>query len=105
MVAFSIMKREVSERSTVVAARDQVSSDLGGEVAILDLTGGVYYGLDEVGSRIWELVQKPIVIEQIQATIIEEYDADGERVEQDVRAFLQQLADEGLVEITDEASA
>jgi hypothetical protein len=51
-----IMNRELSERSTVVAVRDQVSSDLGGEVAILDLTGGMYYGLDAVGARVWELV-------------------------------------------------
>jgi hypothetical protein len=105
MVEFSVMKREISERSTVVAAKEQVSSDLGGEVAILDLTGGMYYGLDEVGARIWELIQEPIVIRQVQATIVEEYAADPIRVERDALAFLQQLADEGLVEITDEASA
>jgi hypothetical protein len=99
------MKREISERSTVVAAKDQVSSDLGGEVAILDLTGGVYYGLDEVGARIWELIQEPIVVDQIQATLVEEYAADRTRIRRDVLAFLQRLADEELVEVTDEVSA
>ena len=91
------MKREISERSTVVAAKDQVSSDLGGEVAILDLAGGVYYGLDEVGARIWELIQQPIVVE--------EYAADRTRIRRDVLAFLQRLADEDLVEVKDEVSA
>ena len=99
------MKREISERSTVVAAKDQVSSDLGGEVAILDLTGGVYYGLDEVGARIWELIQEPIVVDQIQATLVEEYAADRTRIRRDVLAFLQRLADEELVEVKDEVSA
>lgn len=99
------MKQEISERSTVVAAKDQVSSDLGGEVAILDLAGGVYYGLDEVGARIWELIQEPIVVDQIQATMVEEYAADRTRVSRDVLAFLQRLADEELVEVTDEVSA
>jgi hypothetical protein len=41
----------MSSDSIVVAAKDQVSSDLGGEVAILDLKVGVYYGLDEVGAN------------------------------------------------------
>jgi hypothetical protein len=99
------MKRELSERSTVVAVKEQVSSDLGGEVAILDLAGGVYYGLDTVGARVWELVQKPIEVHQIQETIIEEYDADRARVERDVLTFLRRLADEGLVEVRDDVSA
>lgn len=42
------MEEVISRNSVVVAARDQVSSDLGGEVAILDLKGGVYYGLQRV---------------------------------------------------------
>jgi hypothetical protein len=99
------MKRVVSENVTVVAAKDQISSDLGGEVAILDLTGGVYYGLDEIGARIWKLIQEPIAVNQVQATIVEEYDADQIGIERDVLAFLQRLVDEGLVEVTDEVSA
>lgn len=98
------MPHKLSERSTVVAVKDQVSSDLGGEVAILDLAGGVYYGLDAVGARVWELIQKPIGVDQVQVTILEEYDADRARVERDVLAFLQRLADEGLVEVRDDVS-
>ncbi len=100
-----IMTHELSERSTVVAVKDQVSSDLGGEVAILDLAGGVYYGLDTVGARVWELVQKPIEVHEIQETIIEEYDVDRARVERDVLVFLERLTDEGLVEVRDDVSA
>jgi hypothetical protein len=53
------MKSAGSRHSIVVATKDQVSSDLGGEVAILDLKAGVYYGLDTVGARIWNLIQEP----------------------------------------------
>jgi hypothetical protein len=103
-VTVGSVKSELSERSTVVAIRDQVSSDLGGEVAILDLAGGVYYGLDTVGARVWELVQEPIEVSQLQEIMVEEYDADRARVERDVLAFLERLADEGLVEVRGEAS-
>jgi hypothetical protein len=99
------MTRELSERSTIVAGKDQVSSDLGGEIAILDLASGVYYGLDTVGARVWELVQEPIEVTQIVETIIEEYDAVPARVQRDVLTFLQRLADEELVEVRDNISA
>jgi hypothetical protein len=96
------MESVVSERSVVSAAKDQISSNLGGEVAILDLDAGVYYGLDEVGARIWELVRDPRRVGEIQATIAEEYDVEPDRAKRDVLALLQQLADEGLLEVKDE---
>ncbi len=99
------MKRTVSRDMTVVAAKGQVSSDLGGEVAILDLERGTYYGLDEVGARIWEIVQEPAAVSEVQATVIEEYDVEPARAERDVLALLQRLVDEGLVEVQDETPA
>ncbi len=99
------MKNAVTERSTVVVAENQVSSDLGKEVAILDLGAGMYYGLNEVGARIWELVQEPRTVEEIQAVILDEYEVDPASGKRDVLALLQQLADNRLVEVRDEPSA
>jgi hypothetical protein len=95
----------VSGGSTVVAAKNQVSSDLGGEVAILDLKAGVYYGLDAVGARIWSLIQEPRTVNEIRDILLEEYEVEPERCERDLLALLQKLADEGLIEVKDEASA
>ena len=75
------MRRMVSRNSTVVAAGDQVSSDLQGEVAILDLKAGVYYGLDAVGARIWNLLQKPTTVNEIRDILLEEYDVEVDRCE------------------------
>jgi hypothetical protein len=91
--------KKVSEQSTVVAAKDQVSSNLGGEVVILNLSAGMYYGLDEVGARIWELLQESRTVSEIQETISTEYDVERSRIDHDVVAFLQRLSDEKLIEI------
>jgi len=99
------MSEEVSNSAIVVAAKDQVSSDLGGEVAILDLKVGIYYGLDEVGARVWELIQKPRVVSEVREILLEEYDVVPERCERDLFALLERLAEEGLIEIKDEAPA
>jgi hypothetical protein len=99
------MKHAVSELSTVVAARDQVSSDLGGEVAILNLRAGMYYGLDDVGARVWQLLQEPTVVGDIQATIAREYEVEPTRAREDVLALLKQMAEEGLIEVEDGSSS
>ena len=82
------MAYTISVRSTVVAAEDQISSDLGGEVAILGLKTGMYYGLDEIGARIWSLVQEPRIVGNLMGTIVDEYDVDPPRAERDLLAVL-----------------
>jgi hypothetical protein len=98
-VGVSAVKRPVSVSSNVVAAKDQVSSDLGGEVAILHLNAGVYYGLDAVGARVWDLIQEPKTVEEVRDVIVGEYEVAPDRCESDLIALLQRLADEGLIEV------
>ena len=52
----------------VVAAEDQISRDLDGEAVILNMKSGVYCGLNEVGARIWQLIQKPMSVTHIRDT-------------------------------------
>jgi hypothetical protein len=99
------MSERMSNDSIIVAVEGQVSSDLGGEVAILDLKVGVYYGLDEVGARVWELIQEPRAVGDVRDVLIEEYDVEPERCERDLFALLERLAEQGLIEVRDEASA
>src|SRR4051794_25151529 len=69
-----MVKRTISVGSHVVATKAQVSTDLGGEVAILNLEEGKYYGLEAVGSRIWSLVQEPRTVGEIRDVLVREYD-------------------------------
>ena len=84
--------------SIVSAAEHQVCCDLGGEAVILNLQNGVYYGLCEVGARIWSLIEKPCSFEQILRALLQEYDIDPERCERQTRALLNDLAAHGLIE-------
>ena len=95
------MRSRLSDHSVVRAVRDQVSSDLGGEAVILGLGTGVYYGLDSVGTFVWNLLQEPRTIASLRDAIMDEYDVDRERCEQDLLALLERLMDEQLVEVVD----
>ena len=44
------------------------------EAAILNLKTGIYYGLDPVGARIWNLIQTPRQLKEILETLLNEYD-------------------------------
>ena len=92
-----VMGATISDRSVVVAAKDQVSCDLAGEAAILNITNGVYYGLDPVGARIWSLMQQPRSVGEIQTVITGEYDVEPERCARDLVNLLEKLLAEGLI--------
>ena len=86
--------------SRVVVSKDQVSCDLEGEAAILNLKNSVYYGLDPVGARVWQLIQEPTSLAQIRDVLRAEYDVDASQLETDIRELIEQMAEQGLIEIT-----
>lgn len=87
--------------STVVVSKEQVSCDLAGEAAILNLKNGVYYGLNPLGARIWNLIQEPRKFGEIRDTLLGEYEVDAPRLESDLRDLLAQLAEQQLIEISE----
>jgi hypothetical protein len=87
----------------LVASQDQVSadlsSDLSGQVVILGLKDGIYYELNEVGARIWNLIQQPRSVQSIIDTLLEEYDVSAAQCEADVLTLAEDMAGRGLIEI------
>ena len=93
------MSTTISDHSVVVVTKDQVSCDLAGEAAILNIKSGVYYGLNPVGARIWDLMQQPRKVAEIQDEITNEYEVEPERCARDLVALLEKLFAEGLIEV------
>ena len=95
---------KLSLDSTIVRNLDQLSTDLGDETVILGLASGEYYSLEDVGARIWEIIQMPKTVKEIRDAIVNDYNVDPERCERDLLAVLQEMAEEGLVEIKNETT-
>ena len=94
----------LDSRSIVVASKDQLASDIGGETVILGLSAGRYYGVDAVGARIWQLIQKPTAVADVKQTIVSEYEVDPELCEADLLQLLERMVDAGLVEVRSESA-
>jgi hypothetical protein len=87
--------------SVVRVADCEVSSRFGDEVAILELDRSVYYGLNYTGAFLWNLMQKPVRVNEMRAALVEEFDVDPETAEQDLLSVLADLRDAGLIEHVD----
>lgn len=86
--------------AVVYAAPDrQLSTNLAGEIVILDVERGLYFGLSEVGVVIWEAMQSPIAIAAIVERVVRAYDVPSETAEVDTIELVSELAARGLVEI------
>ncbi len=95
----SNIDQTVTLASRVQASKNQISSDLADDVVILDLKGGVYHGLDGVGSRIWALLQVQRPVREIRDAILQEYDVEPEQCERDLLALLSDLVANGLLDV------
>lgn len=87
--------------SRIVAADDQVSCNLEGKSLLLQVSSGHYFGLNEVGSLIWQKVQQGSTFEEIVVAVTATYAADREQVEHDVQSLLTDLEAEGLIRVSD----
>jgi len=100
-----VAQEMISKDTIVVVSKELAAADLGDDVAILNITNGVYYSLNPVGARIWSLIQEPRSVRDVCTTLVAQYDVDTDRCEQDAIALLQQLAENELIDVVDDASA
>lgn len=90
--------RPLDATSRIVAAGDQVSTELEGEAVILHLGDGIYYGLNSVGARLWTLLEEPRAVAELRDALVAEYEVDAETAERDVIDLLDEMMERGLVE-------
>jgi hypothetical protein len=93
------MDAPLSLHTIVVAASEQVSCPLGEEAAILNLKNSVYYGMNPVGARVWDLLQQPKSVRELRNALLEEFEVDEVRCGGDLLALLETMRSEGLIEI------
>ena len=83
---------------TVVACRDGlIESEIDDEILALSIEQGVCYGMNRVGSRIWDLMAKPVRICDLCVTLLATYRVDPDTCERQVLDLLEELRSEDLI--------
>lgn len=82
-----------------VHAEDVVWQNLDGCVVMLAFAPARYYRLDDVGSRMWELLNECEDVATAFARLSEEYDVDASTLRRDLSDFIERLVDVGMLRV------
>jgi len=93
----------VNKDDPIKATQKHVASKLGEETVILGIDESMYYGLDEIGAQVWDLLQEPTTIDDICTHLMKKYEVDRETCVEDVTALVQELIEHNLVELKSES--
>jgi hypothetical protein len=89
----------VTADSRLTVPEDVVYRDVLGEAMILHLGTGTYFGLDPVGSRVWQLIAERGALASVCTAMAEEFDAPAEQIRADVLALVETLVDKRLLDV------
>ena len=89
----------VTLEDQVQRSSEVLVQEVGGEAVLLDLASERYFGLDPVGTRIWQLLADAPSLAQVHTTLCGEFDAAPERIGEDLLALVGQLSEAGLVQV------
>lgn len=79
-------------------AADVLATEVNGEMVMMDVEKGVYFGLDAIGTDIWKRLEVPVTAAELTDMLSRDYDAEPAVIERDVLALLSSMAEQGLVE-------
>ena len=82
--------------TVVAASEDAVFRELDGQSVLLNLATGMYFGLDAVGTHVWQLAAENGSLRWIGQRLADEYDADPATIERDLLALADTLVGKGL---------
>ena len=82
----------------IVRHPDLVAAEMDGDLVMMSVEQGEYYGVGGVGPRVWELLEEPVSIDGITATISSEFDVEEGRCREDMAQFIHQMFEMGLVQ-------
>ena len=81
----------------LVRKPDLIANDMDGDLVMMSIERGEYYGISGVGVRIWALLAEPVTAAEIAATLAREFEVDGATALQDSREFLAGLLARELI--------
>lgn len=75
------------------------AQEVDGEMVLLDMESENYFGLDEVGTAIWQSIQEYGTLQEVFNAMLEQYDVEEEVLENDLSDFVNKLLESGLLKV------
>lgn len=81
----------------IVQSGKALSTMVDGEAVLIGIETGRYYGLDAVGTAIWNRLEQPCSIDALCAGLADEFEGDPAVIEEETRTFIDLLVERDLV--------
>jgi hypothetical protein len=88
---------QITASTRVIASESAVGCDIQGEMVLLHLDSGIYFGLNAVGADIWNFIREERVVEEIERHLLGQYNVSPARCQSEVVSLLRQLSEKGLI--------
>ena len=90
----------ISLQQKVTISPEVMSQEVGGETVLLDMKSEHYFGLDETGTRIWQLLMESKDLQSVFDTMLDEYEVSETELERDFQEYLKKLVGAGVISLT-----
>ncbi len=97
------MKKVISNNTVICQNKNLNTADIDEEKVMMDINKGRYYGLNSVGTRIWELIENPKSIDELVRNLLDEYEVEPEVCRDSVMTFINKLYEEDMISVADES--
>lgn len=94
-----IFMTDLTPHSLLTRNPDLVAAGMNGDIVMMSIERGLYFGISGVGTRIWELLEQPTRVEALAQAIQAEYDVDEATCQQDLLVFARELIKHGVVTV------
>ncbi len=89
----------ISLDSVVCLSDHQLSSEVANETVVLETSHGMYYGLNEVASFVWNRIKQPTKVSLVRDAILDEFEVGREECERDLLELLAGLQQSDLITV------
>ncbi len=90
-------KKEITPDTILQRKPGMLFNEIDGEVVMLSIENSEYYGMDKVGSRIWQLLENPMSFKDLVAKLMEEYEVTEEQCRQETLDFVKKMTEKKLL--------
>jgi hypothetical protein len=88
----------ITAETVVRQTSGALAAEVAGDLVLMSVEQGQYYGFDDIATEIWRRIEQPIVVRELCASLATAYDGDPVAIERDVLTLLDQLSEQNLVE-------
>ena len=89
----------ITVQSKVVRNNQLMSTPVGEDIVVLNLAQNAYFGLNDIGRRIWGRLDNPCVVDLLIKSMVAEFAGDPAAITVDILAFLTEMENDGLIHV------